>query len=159
MKKATAVFLAFLLLLIGTLALAEATEIDLSGMSYEELVALKDKVSKAMWESEDWQEVTVPAGVYVIGEDIPEGHWTIIAPDKQRVSIRWGDSLAEGGRDITYDGKIYEYESLYSENYRSYSPGDKTQVDFDMKAGQYLIVDDGDAVFMPYIGKPSLGFK
>jgi len=28
-----------------------------------------------------------------------------------------------------------------------------------MEAGQYIVVDDSIAVFTPYSGKPSLGFK
>lgn len=59
-----------------------------------------------------------------------------------------------------YDSKcIYESEYLKSETYRYYDKGDKTEITWDMKDGQYFMVDEGIAVFTPYAGKPSLGFK
>ena len=57
------------------------------------------------------------------------------------------------------DGGIYEFESLVSPTYDYYEEGNKTEVDYDLKAGQYIVISYGDAVFTPYKGKPSLGFK
>lgn len=54
-----------------------AENIDLSGMSFEELIDLRAAVDAAIWASDGWQEVDVPGGVYVIGEDIPAGRWSV----------------------------------------------------------------------------------
>ena len=73
MKKLLTVLI--VLALLGAAALAE--QIDLSGMSYEDLLALRQQVDAAIWASDGWQEVEVPAGVYTIGEDIPAGRWSV----------------------------------------------------------------------------------
>lgn len=157
MKRILAMLLV-LLLLTPALALAE---VDLSGMTYDELVTLKDHINKAMWESQEWQEVTVPQGVYSVGADIPEGHWNISAAQGQTVTVRWGTKLNDAGTDVDVDwnGGIYEYETLVSPTYDYYQASDRTAVDFDLKDGQFVVVDYGQAVFTPYTGKPSLGFK
>lgn len=158
MKRILSLLIALLLLLPA----AAFAQIDLSGMSYDELVALKDQINKAMWESKEWQEVTVPQGVYEVGVDIPEGHWSIAAADKQSITVSWGTKLAASKVDIEADwseGSIYEYENLISETYAYYEKGNKTEVDYDLKTGQYIVVAYGDAVFTPYKGKPSLGFQ
>ncbi len=153
MKKLICIMIALLI------PVAAFAEVDLSGMSYDELVQLKDQVSLAIWESEEWQEVEVPAGVYTVGEDIPAGKWTIKAADGISVTIEWGDLLDDSGVALSWDGKFMEYEYLRSENNKYYEKGDKTEITWDIKDGQYILVDDGIAVFMPYAGKPSLGFK
>ena len=49
---------------------------------------------------------------------------------------------------------------LTSKNNKYYSEAyDLTEVSWDLKDGHYIVVDDGIAVFTPYSGKPSLGFK
>lgn len=153
MKKLLCIMIALLL------PVAALAEVDLSGMSYDELVALKEQVSLAIWQSEEWQEVEVPAGVYTVGKDIPAGKWTIKAADGVSSDIEWGDKLDASGTGLEWDGSIYELEFLYSETYKFYEKGDKTEITWDIKDGQYIIVSDGIVVFTPYAGKPSLGFK
>ena len=135
-----------------------AEGIDLSGMSLDELVALKEQINLAIWNSEDWQEVQVPQGVYVIGEDIPAGKWTIKAVEGITARIYWGDTLNESGVELEY-GDIYVFERVISKEYPYYEVGDPTEVTWEMKEGQYFIVEEGIALFTPYAGKPDLGFK
>ena len=60
--------LALTLALLLTLTLVPAhAEIDLSGMTLAELMELSQQVTMAMWETEEWEEVEVPIGVYEIG--------------------------------------------------------------------------------------------
>ncbi len=149
--------LVLVLLCLAGVASAEAP--NLSGMSYEELVALKEQINLAIWNSQEWQEVEVPQGVWVVGKDIPAGKWTIKAADGITANVYWGDELDESGMELSYSSKIFEIELLYSVNYRHYEKGKRTEVTWDMKDGDYFIVDDGIALFTPYSGKPSLGFK
>lgn len=101
----------------------------------------------------------VPQGVWVVGEDIPAGKWTIKPQDEHSVFVYWGDKLNEAGTNVAYS-TIYEYEVLTSKNNKYYSEAyDLTEVSWDLKDGHYIVVDDGIAVFTPYSGKPSLGFK
>ena len=80
MKKIYALILAAVILLaIPTVAFATSgkLDIDLSKLSYEELVELKDQINLAIWQSKEWEEVEVPQGIWEVGKDIPEGKWTI----------------------------------------------------------------------------------
>ena len=156
MKKSILVLiLALLLLPVHALA----SSVDLSGMSFDELVALKEQINLALWQTEEWQEVTVPQGVYTVGQDIPAGHWTITPAKGQWGTIKWGDVLDESGRDLAFGGSIYVYEILTCETNGTFSDGDRTQIDFELKDGQFVIVDNCQMVFSPFSGKPDLGFK
>lgn len=136
---------------------------DLSSLGYSELVALKDEINLAMWNSEDWQEVTVPQGVWLVGEDIPAGHWTVKCSDgrKTHIYIKLGTKLDQSGQDIDIWGSDFYYaDFVYNTNKSNFDPNhDKTSVDLDLKSGTYVIIDSAAAVFTPYSGKPSLGFK
>ena len=101
------------LLLFFVLWIAQASAIDLSGMSLAELVDLKEQVTLAMWETEDWQEVTVPQGLYKIGEDIPAGHWAFAIADIGGVPVlKYGNKLEGNKKEVSYKGNIYYAEQL-----------------------------------------------
>ena len=154
MKKLLVCVLA--LILIGCAALAE---IDLSGLSYEELVELKDKINLAMWESEEWQEVTVPEGVWVVGEDIPAGHWTIrVAAERDYFYVSVFDEADDLGLNPTNHCTVYEDWDIASPGYSSYGDIIPEEVDIDMQEGWYFKAG-GAVIFTPYTGKPDLGFK
>lgn len=159
MKKLVALFLA--IVLSAGFALAEG--IDLSGMSYDELVALKDKINLAMWSSQEWQEVTVPQGVWKVGEDIPAGHWTVKCidePNCYRTEISWGEYLSESGYTISWKGRYDILVSIKNPNYKRYEyDGSITEYSFTVQDGDYIVIDNAPAIFTPYQGKPSLGFK
>ena len=142
-----------MMLSISTVVFAD---IDLSGMNYDELVALKDQINLAIWNSEDWQEVEVPQGVWEVGEDIPVGKWEIKALPGAQTKIVYGTEVKEGGTDVT----ARSWQRIKDENYRNYdSNEDVTSWIIEVEEGYYLQVEDGPAVFMPYNGKLSLGFK
>lgn len=156
MKKIIITLAALFVLSIPCLALAD---VDLTGMSYDDLVALKDQINLAMWQCEEWQEVTVPQGVWQVGVDIPVGHWTIKAYDGANTSIKYGARLDETGLDIGF-GDSDVYKSVKSPLRSTFKQGDDlVQIDIDAKDGYYFVISNGDAVFTPYTGKPSLGFK
>jgi len=149
-------------IIFGAIATADAAEIDLSTLGYKELVELKERINLAMWQCEEWQEVTIPQGVYAVGTDIPAGHWTIRAAADQSGTVMWGDVLDATGYGIDFYDKnnsIYMYERVYSETAFSYDPGDRTQLDLDLKDNQFIIIGYCDMVFTPYSGRPPLGFK
>ena len=158
MKKLLPMILAALLCLSLASALAD---IDLSGMTYDELVSLKDKINLALWNSAEWQEVTVPQGVWKVGEDIPAGHWTIKATDGVMCEIYYCDAIDTTGRSPDF-GNVNELILKYikSSSRKSFKENeDLTEIDINMSDGHYLIINDGNVIFTPYSGKPSLGFK
>lgn len=146
-----------MVLILGTGAMAE---VDLSGMSYNELVELKDRINKAIWDSAEWQEVTVPQGIWLVGEDIPAGHWTIKPCDGASTQVIIGTELEENGREVVYDSKRYYRGFVVSPTAHNYKEGQQMQfLDFTFIEGDYVEINISDAVFTPYSGKPSLGFK
>ena len=152
MKKLLVCVLA--LILIGCAALAE---IDLSGLSYEELVELKDKLNLAMWESEEWQEVEVPIGIWKVGEDIPAGHWTIgIEGKKNYAKVILGKAVDENEASLI--GVIAD-NMIATEDHSFYSTVHQSEISLELLDGQYIWIQSCPVIFTPYTGKPDLGFK
>lgn len=158
MKKLIIVALV-LALLLPAAALSDLP--DISGLSYDELVQLKEQINLAMWKSQEWQEVTVPAGVWEIGKDIPEGHWRItLAFEDQLGYLVYTDRLDEYGKDVTYGWKGW-HGSICNKKHKDGSlrmPEYPEEADIDMKSGMYFI-NKAPVIFTPYTGKPDLGFK
>lgn len=153
MKKLVALALALVLLCSTALA----AEIDLSGMSLAELLELQQRVTMAMWETEEWQEVEVPAGVYEVGKDIPAGHWTITPIDGDTAMVSWGGKLNESGTDIDWMSS-YAIEQITSP-LDSYSEYNKIEsVSWDLKEGSFIIIGSSSVIFTPFAGH-NLGFK
>lgn len=163
MKKIVRILSLLLALLLSTFAFAAAETIDLSGMTYEELVALKDQINLAIWNSQEWQEVTVPQGVWKVGEDIPAGTWTVrCAEGGARCEISWGAILDEDGESIVWTGRSSLYNYVYNPEHHWYEPGKHmVEYTFTVEIGDYIVVhmDESQALFTPYAGKPDLGFK
>ena len=153
MKKLLTFLLAFLMI-----SPAIAENIDLSSLTYAELVALKDRINLAMWQSEEWQEVTVPEGIWRIGEDIPAGHWTITVKGRGSANITYGNKLDRTGKQISFDSGVFFYKVVNGPDNWSFREGDVNYIDIDLIYGYYIDVSGG-VVFTPYAGKPSLGFK
>lgn len=161
MKKILLVLLALLLALP-----AFAEDIDLSGMSFAELVALKERINLAMWECDEWQEVVVPQGLWVVGKDIPAGTWTVRCLDTGRKSyllksceLEWGDTLDASGQKVAWSRR-HESVKIYNPYNNEYK-GETTEYTFTVQEGDYIYIDTlyNKAVFTPYTGKPDLGFK
>lgn len=157
MKKLIVITL-ILALLLPAAALSDLP--DISHLTYDELVQLKDRINLAMWNSEEWQEVTVPIGVWKVGEDIPLGHWSIsISPttSSKWASIKYCDKLNEAGTDAgnQFYCKIYDYLNVATPDNDNYPQ----TIDIDLKPGTYIIIGHASVVFTPYAGKQPLGFK
>ena len=87
MKRVVSVLLVLFLLFSCSVGLAE---INLSEMSYDELIALQKELVLEVMSRPEWKEVEVPAGQYTIGVDIPAG-WYSMKPKKtwDSVYLRW----------------------------------------------------------------------
>lgn len=148
--------LALACVLVFALAPAAFADVDLSGMSFDELVALKDQINLAIWNSAEWQEVEVPQGVWEVGADIPAGKWTIKAIPGGNAYIKVGNELKDGGTDVKakYTLDIYAPDHSHFTEGKSLSEGTA-----EFEVGQYISINYANAIFTPYAGKPSLGFK
>ena len=154
MRKKFSIVLALFLLLTAT---HSSANFDLSSMSFEELVNLRDQLNLAIWNSKDWQEVTVPVGVWEVGKDIPAGHWNISVLPDCITFIIYCEKLDEFGHDPDMNYKNWS-EFLYYSSETGPNVDDKTEIDLIMDTGMYFI-NNASVIFTPYNGKPDLGFK
>lgn len=127
---------------------------------YTALVAIRNTIQRHIWDTDEWQEVTVPQGVWIVGEDIPSGTWTAKCAGKAYCTvISWGEQLTENGESIRFDGRYSYYNAVYNPNNVLFTEGLGTEYTFSVQKGDYVVIDSGAAIFMPYAGKPDLGFK
>ena len=68
---------ALILCLLPVMALAD----DLSSMSFDDLMALRQQITAEIMSRPEWKEVTVPAGNWEVDKDIPIGFYSITATD------------------------------------------------------------------------------
>lgn len=155
MKKLLTIIL-ILAMLLPVAALADLP--DLSGLSYDELIQLKNQINLAIWNSQEWQEVTVPPGLWKIGEDIPAGHWSIRLGVKHGYDTLWYfEQPNEFGKPFATLTK-YTYTQVATEDFHAFDQEYIHETDFDMKDGWYFYCESS-TIFTPYTGKPDLGFK
>lgn len=129
---------------------------DISGLTFDELVELREQLNLAIWQSADWQEVTVPAGTWTIGEDIPAGHWTLTPMDNRICYVVHASALDDTGKKAKRSDTIFSC-TLISSTHAQKNDG-LNQIDLDLTDGTFLILDAAVTV-TPYAGKPDLGFK
>ena len=101
MKKLIAVCM-----VLGLLLSCAAAETDLSSMSYDDLVQLQKKVVFEIMSRPEWKQVTVPAGSWRVGDDIPAGYYSI-STDDQALVIVWRKN-----KDDYDDNGRYYYDIL-----------------------------------------------
>ena len=157
MKRLLCLFLA--LVLFPVVSLADLP--DLSGLSFDELVMLRQEALLAMWNSEQWQEVRVPAGVYEIGTEIPEGYWTLTPNSGDAVWFVYCDQLNESRTTFGPDCDVWDTYMVNSARTLKKEYVDKSalhELNIYLNAGRFIIVPC-ETVFTPYTGKPDLGFK
>lgn len=162
MKKLFSVFLAALLIV----SCAAAEDIDLSALTFTELAALRDRCQYEMMQRDEWQEVTVPPGVYKVGEDIPAGTWSVHCSEAntgsyalKEATIEWGDYLRDNGQSIAWSG-TWDRHTLFSKTSSQYVDFNYVYT-FTVHDGQYIVISFGynAVVFTPDAGKTGFSFK
>ncbi|MBR3795734.1 MAG: hypothetical protein IKK34_06865 [Clostridia bacterium] len=137
-----------------------AADIDLSGMTYADLVSLKDQLNLAMWESQDWQEVIVPNGTWKIGEDIPAGYWTISSRSDRYNTIIYSNEMGDNGVDLDWVlAPKAIHATICGPDHWMYNSSMDRYVSIDCKEGFWIQISGGAVQFTPYSGKPSFSFK
>lgn len=109
-------------------------DVDISGLSFEELISLQTKVNQALWASDGWKEVTVPEGVYKIGEDIPAGRWTLKRAVNDYTYMRVGKRFTEG--------KVGGY---------TFTSEVEAETNLILEEGCYIEILHNPLVFTPYV--------
>lgn len=86
MKK----FLGFLFAVLLLLPIFASAEVDVKSLSTEELLALRVSIVDELMARGEMKSANVPAGEYVVGDDIPAGSYSITT-DQLLVTIVIGD--------------------------------------------------------------------
>lgn len=133
MKKLVCYFILIAILMSVVLSFSSA-ETDLSGMSFDELIALQEQVNIALWNSDGWKEVTVPVGVYKVGEEIPAGKWTIKRSVDQYTYFRVGEKFE--------NGKVSRY---------AFTTDLESEANLTLVEGTYIEISYFPVVFTPYV--------
>ena len=155
MKK----LICFLLLLALLLPFSASADVDLSGLSFDELVALREQLNLLLWNSAEWKHVEVPKGVYVVGRDIPAGHWTLKPPAGGSVTVEYFKDADATGMNALDTFSNYFSDSLADEASDFASFVYTRELDLDLKDGFYLSVVNGPCVvFEPFVSKPAFSF-
>lgn len=118
-----------------------AENIDLASMTYDELVELKDCLNIAIWQSENWSEVTVPVGYWQVGVDIPAGTYAL----KTNMTSSWLLAYTDIDENGLYVGPHYSFD-LRDDAKEAKSPIDVVE----LSDGMSVLVDNGEAIFIPY---------
>lgn len=151
------VSLLFVLLIIPSIVLSDLP--DISSLSFDELVQLRHQVDLSIWDCNEWRQVKVPIGVYIIGIDIPAGHWTLKPPAGDSVTIEYFKNADETGKRPASSLDNYDAEVIADENSSYASFIHMREVDFELKDGFYLSIVNGPyVIFEPYISKPAFSF-
>lgn len=135
-----------LLLLIPVISVAQ---VELTGLSYDELVDLSRQVGSAIMSHELFDSVSVPSGLWEVGVDIPQGTWILTPANGDYVSVVYGKSIdsSENAMDMFDDGNTYE----------SMSDDDSWRII--AKDGCYFYISGGSVIFTSDTGSSGLGFK
>lgn len=148
MKKLICVILVIILMPIVAIA-----DIDLSSLSYNELVSLINKAQLEIMKSDKWQEVEVPPGTYIVGKDIPAGHWTIAINDSGYADFEIGTTIKSNG-EIDYMSCLDDYKhiTLIGKSSFLYTEGNTTSYSLELLNNWYVVITTGSIIFTPYKG-------
>ena len=149
----------FILILIVLFSVALAENIDLSSLSYGELISLINQAQLEIMKSDKWQEVEVPPGTYIVGKDIPAGQWTISVHDSGYVDFEIGTAIKKNG-EIDYMSCLDDYKhiTLIGKSSFLYTEGNTTSYSLELLDNWYVVITTGSIIFNPYKGN-SFVFK
>lgn len=155
MKKSFMLFALALFIVLPSVSCA----VNLSKMSFYDLIDLRGQIELELMNRKNWQEVLVQEGIYEVGVDIPAGHWTIMAKDGLLTHVKYGNRKKTSEADIDVRSINFRDEYLYSPNASNFDMyKNKVQTDIVMENGSYFVVKTCPCVLVPYTGKPYFEF-
>lgn len=77
-----------LVLLLVCMIPVFASAADLKDLSFDELVKLRNEINAEIVTRPEWKETEVPAGQWIVGEDIPAGTYCL-TPTKTTLVTVW----------------------------------------------------------------------
>ena len=140
-------FVGLILVLLAASVLSVSADYDLSSLSYTDLQNLVAQAQREMMTRSEFQTVTVPAGLYTIGVEIPAGKWHIEKGASYNF-VTIGSELNSNKNEIAYSRDKY-YVSLDK---------DMPSIDMTLVSGMYIWIENGPVIFSTPTGV-SFSFK
>lgn len=131
-------FALVLVVLMMFCSVATAESIDLTALTFEELIALRQEIDLLIFSSDEYKEVAVPAGDYVVGEDIPAGTYSLDSEGYGMISV-----YSDASKDIMGMSACHSVG------------GGETVGKIELKDGQVVEIQMASIIFKTYAG---LGF-
>ena len=129
-------FVCLLLILCLVPVCACMETIDLSGYSFDDLRKLQLDVSAEIKTRPEWKNVPVPSGLYIVGEDIPEGKYSVKLGESESFHL-----------EVDRGNKMLIYQTVESK---------ETEFAYiNLQSGDVVEISWGVAVFAP---ADALGF-
>jgi hypothetical protein len=133
-----------------------AESIDLGSMSFDQLVDLRDQITREISTRPEWKDVYVPAGFYEIGVDIPAGRWTLVPALTEYFEFSYGNVANDTMTDVSYSSDNYVSETIAPRDSIYFSIAGLDNYSLVMEEGYYLVIE-GDCKIRTYI-RPALDF-
>jgi len=103
MKKfARSIAVIVLVALLGSFAFAESLGVDLTALSFEELLTLRQEIDQLLLASDAYSEFTLAQGTFTVGTDFPEGTYTMTSPVLAAVGIFNGDPHDDANLEVMF---------------------------------------------------------
>ena len=152
--------LALVLVLVALTGTVYADTVDLSGMTFNQLLMLRIEIQLALLTNEELEMAIIPQGVWEVGKDIPAGHWSIEA-DAPVVMVEVCTALDAIGKSVdVYNTDFYYGEILKDKDSEQFNKKtDVSIIDLELKDGFYVIIKGGRVIFKSYMGEPLIEFK
>lgn len=144
MKKLLSVMLSVLIMMSCALA-AELP--DLSAYTEEELLQLQSNVSAEISKRSGAKNVEVPSGDYIVGEDFPEGTYTITASKYSIVGVYQNE---EDMQVVKTKGEDYGKVVIRSKSYMLKEG--ETVAKIKLEKGNAFSISMGAVTLAPYAG-------
>lgn len=153
MKKLITIIL-ILALLLPAAALADLP--DISGLTLDELIQLREMVDEAILASSEYEQIELAPGFWKVGVSFPAGYWTVTPADGQYMNLWYGDVANESETAPGYGwDSVNGYNNTMSTKKNkdgSWKDQDMPHwADINMKEGWYL-KNAGTVTLTPYIG-------
>ena len=135
------------LILALSIPVVASAQVDLSSMSYDELVDLSKEVGRAMMQHDDFESVRVPKGLWKVGDDIPAGTWLIKSAEGKLATVVYGSELDDEKNSMNMFMNTFQ-DLEDDETWRVFA-----------EEGNYFYITLNEVVFESNPGTSSLGFK
>lgn len=99
------------ILVIVMIPVISLAETDLSSLTYSQLLTLRNELNAELMSRSEWKEVEVPAGTWVVGDQIPAGTYCIKVTDRLAGVSVWKKAVDDYSDNGLYYNEVITEKS------------------------------------------------